>query len=101
MGINFGKINGINKIYGNQKVEAKKSIQKTNKLESKRDELEISKEALDFQSVIKSLKLAKEIPDIREEVVSPIKEKLEKGTYEVDSKSIAEKMLVSRLNIRL
>ncbi|MFZ5353333.1 MAG: flagellar biosynthesis anti-sigma factor FlgM [Bacillota bacterium] len=101
MGINFNKIGGVNKVYNNNKVEAKKNVSSTAKVEGKRDELQISKEAMDFQTVMKSVKLAKELPDVREDVIAPIKEKIDKDIYEVDGKSIAEKMLTSKFNIKI
>jgi negative regulator of flagellin synthesis FlgM len=101
MGINFNKIGGVNKVYNNQKVEAKKCVKEVQKTESKRDEIQISQEALDFQAVMKSLKIAKDLPDVREDIVAPIKERIEKGIYEIDSKSLAEKMLTKKLSIRL
>lgn len=101
MGINFNKIGGVNKVYNNQKVEAKKTIREVQKTEGKRDEIQISQEALDFQTVMKSLKIAKDLPEVREDVVAQIKEKIEKGTYEVDSSRIAAKMLTGKLGIRI
>jgi len=56
---------------------------------------------MDFQLVIKAAKAAREIPDIREDVISPIKERLDSGTYEVDSRSIAEKLLNRNFNIKI
>ncbi len=101
MGINFNKIGGVNKVYNNSKVETKKNVAASGKVEGKRDEIQISKEAMDFQTVMKSVKLAKELPEVREDLVANIKEKLEKDTYEVDSKSVAEKLLARKFNIKI
>lgn len=56
----------------------------------KRDELNISKEAHEYQW---ALDLAKEVPDIRVDKVEKIKHEISSGTYYVDGKKIAEKMI--------
>jgi anti-sigma28 factor (negative regulator of flagellin synthesis) len=38
------------------------------------------------------------LPDIREDIIGPIKEKLDNGSYSVDSKSLAEKILSGGFN---
>ena len=101
MGFNINKVDGISGVYKNQKVESKKDVSDTARIRGKKDELQISKEAMDFQLVIKAAKAAREVPDIREEVIAPIKEKLDSGTYEVDSKSIADKLLARKFNIKV
>lgn len=101
MSFNINKIGGVNGIYKNQKVDAKKEIQELSQTKGKKDEVEISKEAMDFQVVLKAAKALQSVPDIREEVIAPIKEKLDNGTYEVDAKSIAEKMLSRNFKIKI
>ncbi|MGE5632527.1 MAG: flagellar biosynthesis anti-sigma factor FlgM [Caulobacteraceae bacterium] len=101
MGFNVNKIGGVNEIYKSQKVESKKGVSEVPQARGKKDELQISKEAMDFQLVMKAAKAAQSIPDIREEVIAPIKEKLENGTYEVDGKSIADKILSRQFNIKI
>lgn len=68
-----------------QKSEKKSNIKKT-------DNLNLSSEALNFQNVMKSVKNA---PDIREDKVKAISEKIKNGTYFVSSEQIAEKILES------
>lgn len=101
MGFNIDKIGNVSGIYKNQKVESKKGVAGASQVKGKKDEVQISKEAMDFQLVMKAAKAAKEIPDIREEVVAPIQEKLDNGTYEVDSSSIADKLLARKFNIKM
>lgn len=67
----------------------KKPLQKSGE-SKKRDELEISNLAKLHQIAISELK---NIPDIREDKVAAIKERVDSGTYEVDVKSIVSKML--------
>ena len=56
---------------------------------------------MDFQLVMKAAKAARNIPDIRDEVIAPIKEKLDSDTYEVDSSGIADKLLARKFNIKI
>lgn len=101
MGIGFNKIGGVNQVYKTNKVDAKTAVKGTTAASNKKDQVQISKEAMDFQTVLKSVKLVNGLPDAREEVISPIKEKLENGSYSVDSKSIAEKMLTRSFNKKI
>jgi len=101
MGFGINKVDGVSGVYKNQKVESRKGVPESTQTRGKKDEVQISKEAMDFQLVMKAAKAAREIPDVREEVVAPIKEKLDNGTYEVDSKGIADKLLARRLNIKI
>jgi len=101
MGFNINKVGNVSGVYKNQKVESKKDISGTAQVKGKKDEVQISKEAMDFQLVLKAAKAARDIPDIREEVVAPIKEKLDSDTYEIDSSSIADKLLARKFNIKM
>lgn len=101
MGIDFNKIGGVNKIYNASKVGAKKAVQETASVSNKKDQVQISKEAMDFQSVLKAVKQLNNLPDTREEVINPIKEKLDNDTYKVDSKSLAEKILLGSFNKKI
>jgi len=101
MGFNINKIGGVSEVYKNQKVEPKKDILGAAQVKEKKDKVQISKEAMDFQLVMKAAKAAREVPDIREEVIAPIKEKLDNDTYEVDSKGIADKLLARKFNLKI
>jgi flagellar biosynthesis anti-sigma factor FlgM len=101
MGFNINKIGGVSGVYKNQKVDSKKDILESAQLKGKKDEVQISKEAMDFQLVMKAAKSARELPDIREEVIAPIKEKLDNDTYEIDSKGIADKLLARKFNLKI
>lgn len=101
MGFNINKIGGVDGVYKTQKVESRKDIQETTQVKGKKDEVKISKEAMDFQLVMKAAKAARNVPDIREEVIAPIKEKLDSDTYEIDSNGIADKLLARKFNIKI
>lgn len=101
MGFGINKIAGVSGVYKNQKVESKKDIKESIQVSEKKDQVQISKEAMDFQMVLKAVKATREIPDIREEVIAPLKEKLDTNTYEVDSKGIADKLLARNFNLKV
>jgi len=101
MGFNINKVGNVSGVYKNQKVESKKDNSSAAQVKGKKDEVQISKEAMDFQLVMKAAKLARDIPDIREEVVAPIKEKLDNDTYEIDSNGIADKLLARKFNLKM
>jgi len=82
-------------------VDSKRDISESTQVKGKKDEVQISKEAMDFQLVLKAAKSAKELPDIREEVIAPIKERLDNDTYEIDSKGIADKLLARKFNLKI
>lgn len=98
MGIGINKISGVNQIYKANKLESKKAVTEAVSTSNKKDQVQISKEAMDFQTVLKSVKQLNNLPDIREDIISPIKEKLDNGSYSVDSKSLAEKILSGGFN---
>lgn len=74
-----------------QKVYQKQASGKSQKNTSNKeiDKLQISSFGKDIQIAKTALQ---EIPDIREEVIAPIKEKLDNNTYEVSKESFAEKL---------
>jgi negative regulator of flagellin synthesis FlgM len=98
MGIGINKIGGVNQIYKADKVDSKKAITEAASTSNKKDQVQISKEAMDLQTVLKSVKQLNNLPDIREDIIGPIKEKLDNGSYSVDSKSLAEKILSGGFN---
>ena len=56
----------------------------------KRDELNISNEAKDFQVAMKALR---NTSDVRKDKVEEIKRQIEAGTYDVDSGKIVDKII--------
>jgi len=57
---------------------------------STEDSVVLSPKAKEIQQ---ARKLLEEVPDIREEKVARLKEQIENGTYEIDAKKIAAKMI--------
>lgn len=70
---------------------------KTNKVgkntqAKKKDKLEVSDKAKDFQVAMDKLK---QLPDIRNEKVERLKKEVQSGTYNVEGRRIAEKIMES------
>lgn len=95
MYINQSKIGQIMKTYQkNTKVSQNKKTEKKSGLLGKKDQLNLSTEGQEIQRAIKK---AKEHPDIRQDKVDEIKQKIDTGTYKVDSKKVAEKMIAQKV----
>ena len=80
--------NYVSNIQDNRKIggSAKQDSSQT----VKEDKVVLSPKAKEVQE---ATKLIKELPDIREEKVAKLKEKVDQGTYRIDGKKIAFKML--------
>lgn len=83
----------VQQLYQTQKTSKTQSTQKA----SFRDQLEISSAGKDIQTAKNAVMGA---PDIREDVVAPIKEQIQNGTYEVDADSFAEKLFAKFQEMR-
>lgn len=85
------------KIYNSQIQKAYKVYTNNNKVKKtngvsklgKKDQLQLSSRAVDFQHAMNAYK---ELPEIREEKVAEIKNRIEKGTYKVDMTKIVDKI---------
>jgi len=75
-------IKGYNKNVG--------KVNKTGKSEMKRDQLEISQSAKDFQIAMDAFK---KLPDVRQDKVDDVKEQIDKGTYKPSAEDIIKKMM--------
>ncbi|MDF2595972.1 MAG: flagellar biosynthesis anti-sigma factor protein FlgM [Clostridia bacterium] len=89
------RIDHINKIYETYKEQAISKTKQVSKVQ-KKDEVALSKTAKDFQAVYKLLSTT---PDIREDKVNEIKEKIKSGNYNVSAEEVADKIL-SHLDIK-
>jgi negative regulator of flagellin synthesis FlgM len=83
-----GELSKIAGIYESQKTSGK--INRTEAVASKKDVLQISGKAKDFQTVYKALK---DVPDIREAKVNEIAGRFEAGSYNVTGQDVAEKVV--------
>jgi flagellar biosynthesis anti-sigma factor FlgM len=91
-GNSFGKIDGYLKQVNKDKTKsgAVSDDQSSNKILPSGDRVALSPEAKVMQKAIKVLEA---LPDVREEKVAQIKERIAEGSYQVDGKKIAEKMI--------
>lgn len=80
--------NQIQQIYGSTNV--KKTDDKKTSVTSFKDQLMLSATGRDAQIAKQAVANA---PDIREDVVAPLKEKIDNGTYEVSAEDFAGKLL--------
>jgi negative regulator of flagellin synthesis FlgM len=86
------------KIYGSMNVQKIQKaygknvgkVNKTSKSEMKRDQIEISQDAKDFQIAMDAFK---KLPDVRQDKVDDVKEQIEKGTYKPSAEDIIKKMM--------
>lgn len=101
MAFSIDKIAGINKIYKSFSVDRKSGTKEVTDLQSKKDELTISQKAMDYQIVNKGMKAIGQIPDIREDKVNAIREKMDKGLYDLDGNDIAEKIILARFDKKI
>lgn len=93
MSIGFNKIGGINNIQRTNKIVPKRETQEVSNVKGKKDDLKISKEAMDYQIVSKSVKLVSELPEVREDIVAGIKARVDTGSYNVEGRELADKLL--------
>ncbi|MBE5859784.1 MAG: flagellar biosynthesis anti-sigma factor FlgM [Butyrivibrio sp.] len=77
----------VQQIYGTSKVNKTAKTQKTTSVS---DNLQISSIGKDIQVAKQAVKDA---PDVREDVVAPIKSAIQNGTYDVSGEDFADKLL--------
>ena len=78
--------NQVQQLYKAQKVNKAQPAAKAYPV----DQLQISSRGRDFQIAKAAVQAS---PDIREELTAPIKERVQNGTYSVETSSFAEKLL--------
>jgi negative regulator of flagellin synthesis FlgM len=89
----WGEIPRILGINGKQKGLGK--VDKASPTVSKKDVISISSEGKDYQTGIKALKA---LPDIRTAKVNELAEKYNSGSYDVNGRDVADKILKSILD---
>ena len=88
----FGKIDGYVRNINKDKSKSTdiSDERNSNKTSASGDSVELSQEA---KTMGKAMEVLDNLPDIREEKVAEIRERIASGTYQVDGKKIAEKMI--------
>lgn len=79
----------INKILKKYKTNSKK-VNKASKANMKKDQLSISNDARDFQVAMKAVR---NTPELRQDKVDEIKQKIKDGKYNPSAKDVAKKMI--------
>lgn len=92
------QVQNILKAYGDQSKVAKNTKSEKTSPVQKRDEVILSTEAKEFGQILQALK---KLPDVREDKVNELAKKIESGNYTVESKDIAEKLVVRTLADRI
>ncbi len=86
----WGNVPSVTGVYGSKgKIDKAAQVQETS---SKMDELSISGTAKDYSVVMKALL---QVPDVRQDKVNEISQRIESGNYSVNSTDIAEKIVSS------
>ncbi|KAB2953640.1 flagellar biosynthesis anti-sigma factor FlgM [Heliorestis acidaminivorans] len=99
MKISSNQIQNILKMYGVDRVEKKTEARPADKVQKMgKDKVSLSEDARLLQA---ASKVIQETPEIREEVVEKLRQKIESGTYNVSGEKIAEKMIGRSLIDRL
>ncbi len=83
--------NKVSKLYQTNNIKSTKSV----KGSSFSDKLEISQTGKDYQIAKNALK---SVPDVREERVREIKERIASGTYNVNAEEVADKLIENYFN---
>jgi negative regulator of flagellin synthesis FlgM len=78
--------NKVSQLYNSSKI---KSTAKS-KEGSFSDKLEISKQGIQYQAAKQTIA---QVPDIREDIVKEIKQRLENGTYQVTNEEVVDKLI--------
>ena len=83
------RIDAYNQISQLYQTTGANKTQKTNKAQS-RDQITISRAGVEYQLAQQAVK---SVPDVREDVVADLKQKIDSGTYNVSGESFADKLL--------
>lgn len=83
--------NKVNKLYQSNMIKSTTNVKGT----SYSDKLEISQTGKDYQIAKQALK---SIPDVREDRVKEIKERMESGTYNVSAEEVVNKLVDNYFN---
>lgn len=78
--------NQVQQLYQSQRVNKSQKVTKA----VPTDQLQISSRGMDYQIAKTAVQ---NTPDVREDLIAPIKERVQNGTYGVDTESFAEKLL--------
>ena len=84
------KLTGVTSVYTAYQSSNATPKQKSQITESQKDTIAISGEARTFQMTMQALN---NVPDVRSEIVDPLKSKMESGAYTVSNEALADSIL--------
>ncbi len=87
--ISSKQVQNILKVYGENKVTKSANADKASQVQ-RRDEVVLSSAAKEFGPMLQALK---NMPDVREDKVKEISEKIQSGNYTIDGREVADKMI--------
>ena len=92
----WGDVPKVSGAYEKQKNVGR--VEKTASVKAKKDVLSISTQAKDYQSAVK---IAKETPDIRQDKVNEIQNRIESGSYNVQGREVVDKIVRSIIDKKI
>lgn len=88
-------VSNVSGVYGVRQQRSFKASERVSRAEEKRDYVALSTQAKDFQNVRKVLS---KVPDIREDKVNDIRQRIQNGEYSVSASDIADKIISGYFN---
>lgn len=95
--MNIKTIQSIAKLYGEQTKTAKSSKNPAAGSAQQPDEVILSSQAQEVSQYVRAIK---GMPEVRDEVVNELSEKIASGEYKVDSRELADRILAYSKNER-
>ncbi|MCL2564835.1 MAG: flagellar biosynthesis anti-sigma factor FlgM [Defluviitaleaceae bacterium] len=84
------RIDGVRPTFEVHKTDKTGAVSRLSRTSGKKDNVALSSQGRDYQMALRALK---EVPDIRENRVNEVLDKIESGSFDLSSKDIASKML--------
>ncbi len=95
--MNIKTIQNITKLYGEQTKTAKSSKNQAVGSAQQPDEVILSSQAQEVSQYVRAIK---GMPEVRDEVVNELSEKIASGEYKVDSRELADRIIAYSKNER-
>ncbi|SMC39789.1 flagellar biosynthesis anti-sigma factor FlgM [Sporomusa malonica] len=96
--MNIKNIQNITKIYGEQSKVSKSSKGQGGSSSQRPDEVILSSQAQELSQILRT---AKGLPEVREDKVKELSERIANGEYKVDSRELADRIIAYSKNERL
>ena len=83
-------VSNVSRVYTAYQFQSAAPVARMSRAEERKDTVAISNQARDYSTARSALK---NTPDVREDLVNSIRERIKSGTYNVSSEDIANKLL--------